>query len=144
MTVTKVLNRVRAKIPSISQYETGHPVLGHLKFYLTLIEKIRHISIHANGVTSDKEKIIIDILRGCNALDGSETEALARASIENYFGTGDYANHILLLEQKVNIHPAISSHINRQEYLVNKMLSYSHLLVLEVASFFDSKRANQG
>lgn len=143
LTVTKILNRVRVKVPSISQYETGHLVLGHLKFYLTLIEKIRHISVHANGVTSDKEKVVIDILRGCNALDGSEAEAIARASIENYFGTGDYENHILLLEQKVNIHPVISSHINRQEYLANKMLSYSHLLVFEVASFFDRKLTDQ-
>lgn len=137
--VRKILNRIRSIFVDLKKFERINPVHGHMGFYLALIEKIRHVVVHRNGVVADKNRFIIEVLHSCNVSGDGELEPIARQSIENYFGTGVFQNHILLLEQRVGYETRMPMYINRQEYLANKLLSYGHLLVLKMTEKFSDR-----
>lgn len=132
--ISEILNRLRAKAPDIKKAENGNERVGHLRFHLILIEKIRHIVVHANGVTTNKEKIIRDILHACNVPSNLETDV--RGIIEGYFGSNNDSNHIILLENTRTEIPGLQVSDSKPEVLINRLLSYSHLVIEALLIYF--------
>ncbi|MFZ6773254.1 hypothetical protein ACO0LB_11120 [Undibacterium sp. SXout7W] len=137
ISVFEILNRIRCKVPRIKNDENGHSIHGHLRFYLILIEKIRHVVVHVNGITADKEKFAKEILDKCNVSGNKEVEPIVRNMIEEYFGTEEYSNYINLLERNIKHPSGLPLNSNIQEKLINKMLTYAHLLITHLNSYFE-------
>ena len=121
-----ILNHFRSKLPRISRTEKSNHFDVNLRIAITLVEQLRHIIVHKRGVVSNKEKFIADVFRKLGLSEKGKAARRDREFIESFFGQGEYADTIFLLEIPTNPEIPFEVHIDIFEGLSRYLLAYAH------------------
>ena len=136
-----VINSFRLNLNELRDMEISNKIDTNLRLHLNMIEKFRHIIVHKNGKTTNIELIIIDILKKSCLFSDKSKEPEARLTIKSYFGSDDLEGLLILVEKPIFDSSGLSIHINRQENLINVLLSYALVLSKSLIDYCDKKSA---
>ncbi len=123
-----ILNHFRSKLPRISRTEKNNHFDVNLRLAITLVEQLRHIIVHNRGVVSNREEFIADVFKELGLSEKGKAARRDREFIESFFGHGEYAGTILLLEIPTNPGMPFEVHIDIFESLSRYLLAYAHLV----------------
>ncbi len=131
--IKEILAQFRKKIPELENIEKNNSTGLNLRLSISLIENLRHIIVHKNGMVTSKDNFIKKVLSESGLTNNND----AKNVINSFFGQNEYENLIVLLEQFMLNSPAISIETNRHEHLVGDLIGYTYLLhKLVVEKFF--------
>jgi hypothetical protein len=96
-----IISRLRILYPEISTFETKNKLNIDLQFAIKTIERLRHIIVHRGGKVASKDEFIKDLLNRAGKWNNGRPDQSNKDFVENFFGTGDFSNTVMLLEMKI-------------------------------------------
>jgi hypothetical protein len=137
-----ILNHFRSKLPRISRTEKSNHFGVNLRIAITLIEQLRHIIVHKRGVVSNREVFIADVFRKLGLSEKGKAARRDREFIESFFGHGEYAGTIFLLEIPTNPGMPFEVRIDILEGLSRYLLAYAHLVKESLETYISNLGAD--
>jgi len=127
-TPSSIINKFRNTDSALKTQETVNALGVNLYLAITLIEFLRHVIVHRGGIVHDKAKFKERVLNKCGLYNSGKPSAEHINFIEQFFGSGDYANTIILLE--IPTHPEIplDIHANLFDVLSGYLMAYIHIV----------------
>lgn len=130
-----ILNRLKDVFPEIKKIDQNNAMNVNLKLAIALIEQLRHVIVHKNGVVNVKEEFIKTVLEKAGLYNNGKPKLDNRDFIEKYFGGGKDENHIRLLD-----FPQGNGFttVNVFQTLTNYLLSYSFFITETIKNEIDN------
>lgn len=125
---SSIINKFRNTYGGLKITEVKNAFGVNLYLAITLVEFLRHIIVHRGWVVNDKEKFKERILKKCGLFNSGNPSQDHADFIDQFFGTGEYENTIVLLE--IPTHPEIplDIHINVFDVLIGFLMAYIHII----------------
>lgn len=136
---SSILNIFRTKITEIKDIESNNALEINLRLALTLAEQLRHVIVHNGDKVRNKSKFVELILKNSGLFNNGKYDSDNADLINQFFGSGDYENYIMLLEIPKETEFPIPMYINMFEIMTNFMISYSHFLTGALEKRYDFK-----
>lgn len=124
-----ILHAFRNGIPGILAIEKHNALEVDLRVMIPFLELLRHIIVHNGGLTKNKELFFDKVWANSGISRSGQSEM--QNYMESFFGQGEYANQIWLLESLVE-GSRLGLRINRFEELVRYLMGHAHLIVQKV------------
>lgn len=125
---SSILNRFRDNYQIIKNTEVLNSLNINLTLAIKLIEMLRHIIVHKNGMVSNKSDFIDLTLKKCGLYNNGKPKKEYIEFINDYFGEDEYENMITLLEIKIPYNMPIDVEYNVFENLVNFLMAHAYLI----------------
>lgn len=129
-----ILKRLGDNFSEIENINKNNVSGVNLKLAITLIENLRHIIVHKNGVIDKKEKFIQHILEKAGLCNNGKPKLEYTEFITQYFGGGENKNRIRLLDIPQSNYGIIT---NVLETLTNYLVAYSFFIIKIIRKNFD-------
>lgn len=136
-----ILERLRMIFPKIADIDVNNKLNVNLKLAIILIENLRHIAVHKNGIVDNKDEFIKSTLQKAGLYNNGNPKTEYTQLISQYFGTSEHENYILLLEITHRPHPNLAFEIstNMFESLTNYLLAYAFVCVETIVDRFNDR-----
>lgn len=125
---SSIINKFRNTYDCIKNVETDNALGINLFLAITLVEFLRHIIVHRGGVVHDKDKFKERVLKKCGLFNSGRPAEAHTTFIDQFFGTGEYENTIVLLEIKTYPEIPLDTHINVFDVLSGYLMAYIHII----------------
>lgn len=127
--IEKHLSYFRKKFTEIEDLEINNALRINLKFSLIVVMKLRHIIVHNGGWVDDKEEFVKSVFKQAEILNNDRIDEVKKQLVESFFGVGEKANMVHLVENPVNIGFSGNAHIDRfKNILLTSMMAYIEIL----------------
>jgi len=123
-----ILNQFRNKFNDIEEIEKTNKLNVNLRLTLILINNLRHIIVHNGGIVGDKAEFSKKVLKDAGLYNNGKPNKRHVIFINNYFGSEEYDNNIVLLEVRIMPEIPIDISINRLDSLTGNLMSYAFLI----------------
>ena len=80
--------------------------------------------MHKGGVVENKEGFIKQVLSSCGLFNSGNPQNEHESFIKGLFGSGEYENHIILLEIPTNKNLRLGMYVNLFELICGYMMTY--------------------
>lgn len=127
-TPSSIINKFRNTYSDIKNTEVDNAFEINLYLAIRLVEFLRHVIVHRGGVVDDKEQFKERVLRKCGLFNSGTPSQKHTDFIDQFFGTKEYENTIILLE--IPTHPEIPLDINIDVFdtLSGYLMAYIHIV----------------
>ncbi|MFI8606665.1 hypothetical protein ACIGCP_19520 [Cellulophaga baltica] len=127
-----ILNRIRATYPEYKIIESNNKLEKNLLLEIILIEHLRHLIVHCQGMTTDKTGIINNILKKAGLWNNGKNNE-NYDYISSFFGVKSLNNTINLLEiEQQNETGFPNKYFDVLGNLINSLTSVSYLIYSEI------------
>ncbi len=124
----EILNIFRKKIPGISTLETENKWNVNLRFFINVIEKLRHIIVHNNGYIKNMEKFQEKVFKDLGyALNSEKVEEL-KGTVSLLVDKNDFVD----LRKLLGSESILPLEYCRFSILIKKMMCYADLLRMKI------------
>lgn len=120
-----VLNRLRDIFSEIKEISKNNTMNVNLEVAIALIEHLRHIIVHKNGMVDKKEDFVKKVLEKVGLYNSGNPTSDNRHFIEKYFGVRNDCSLVRLLDSPTK-YPGIN--INVLKDLTDYLLAYSFFI----------------
>jgi len=127
-----ILNQFRRKFPEIQNVELDNKHGINLQLTLSLIQNFRHIIVHENGIVKDKKVFLKKVLTEACLYNGGNYNEKYLSYINQFFGGGEHANLILLLEKSHETDFPIQFITDRLGNFISLLVAHSALITEEL------------
>ena len=124
-----ILNQFRKVFTDINDIEKSNKFGINLKLSILMIEELRHIIVHKSGVVDDQSEFRDNVLKKAGLFQNGKPKKEYARFINAFFASGEYENHITLLEIRAQKGIPPDNYIDRFDLLIGHMVSYSKYLV---------------
>ncbi len=133
----EILNIFRNKIPNISSFETNNKMEVDLKFFIKVIEKIRHIVVHNNGYIKNMDKFQEKVFKELGYAQNSDKAKELTGSFLLLVDEGHFIDLRKLVDKE---HDFLPIEYCRFSILIEKMMCYADLLRMEVKNYLKQNK----
>ena len=123
-----ILNHFRKRYPIIAKVENDNKLRVNLRLAVILIENLRHIIVHKNGIVSNKQDFVINTLKKSGLYNNGKYDEKNYHLITSFFGDKEYENLITLLEIRVHPEIPLDIHVSLFNNLTGYLLAYAYLI----------------
>jgi hypothetical protein len=116
-----ILSKLRCVLPDYAFIEVNNKLDRNIKLMIILIENLRHIIVHKNGIITDKKIFIESILKKAGLLNNGKYDKDLYDYISGFFGNNGNENIIVLLEVQVMTGLPISVQIEPLRILIDTL-----------------------
>lgn len=128
-TPSSIINIFRDKFPQIRTVEVNNAFSINLFLAINLLEMFRHLIVHSGGIARDKEEFKKRVLKKAGLYNNGKPESQYVDFIEFYFGSGNYSNHINLLERRLYPESRLPMYSNSFDDLTGYLMAYVNELI---------------
>lgn len=140
----EILKQIRKKIPEIVNTEkiTGNELRVPLNLTTIIIEQLRHLIVHSNGITENKREFIEKIIKKSGLFRNERYDPIIFENIDRFFD----ANTIKLktiYSKKINT-LGVKHEVKYDGFndLLSKLGSHTLIIQQEVESYLINKKSN--
>lgn len=136
-----VLHKLRTEIDNFAKAEATNPLKRNYRFFITMIENLRHIIVHNGGYFNDVELFIKNTIQksGINGKKAQDFED----KIKYFIGKIHEKDAVLLLEvPSTKYPPHMNAHVSKINFLIEVLMEYSFIIMTELKNHFSISITN--
>ncbi|MCH1921570.1 hypothetical protein L9G15_19295 [Shewanella sp. A3A] len=122
----KLLKSLRNRFDQIKQLEKNNAFKSDLRFFLSLIEQLRHQIVHTKGIIGNTNLFFKRVLKGIGLSRSTEWENRIRFYLDEHI---DGTAVIFLSDRPVNENSILPQYINVIDHLISMLLSHALIVV---------------
>jgi len=125
----EILNIFRGKLPNYKLLEVNNKIGVDLKFFIKIIEKLRHIIVHNNGYVKNKQKFTNKIFQELGYATNNKNSDELIGVLNLFFDENDFVDLRKIVGKSYGVFVV---HHCKFSILIEKMMCLSDLLRMEI------------
>ena len=133
----EILKKLRSKIPNFKKMEISNNLGINFRLMIVLYSKIRHLVVHSDGITENKDEFIKKILEEANILTKKEYSKHVSEQIDSFFELNTIMLKTIHFQGKDEFGIDTQIHTDRFNKLLDRLGGYILMIEIEMLKYLE-------